>query len=86
MIVEPTTSVSKASVKLFPEDVSDVTVAPDVVRLPLTTVSGDTLTFALEGGAAVITDENGGKGTVTIADVAQSNGVIHVVDRVLLPN
>lgn len=52
----------------------------------LTTVSGDTLTFALEGGAAVITDENGGKGTVTIADVAQSNGVIHVVDRVLLPN
>jgi uncharacterized surface protein with fasciclin (FAS1) repeats len=52
----------------------------------LTTVSGDTLTFALEGGAAVVTDEGGGKGTVTIADVDQSNGVIHVVDRVLLPN
>lgn len=52
----------------------------------LTTVSGDTLTFAIEGGAAVITDESGGKGTVTIADVDQSNGVIHVVDRVLLPN
>lgn len=52
----------------------------------LTTVSGDTLTFAIEGGAAVVTDESGGKGTVTIADVDQSNGVIHVVDRVLLPN
>ncbi len=52
----------------------------------LTTVSGDTLTFALEGGAAIVTDEGGGKATVTIADVGQSNGVIHVVDRVLLPN
>ncbi len=52
----------------------------------LTTVSGNTLTFAVEGGAAVVTDEGGGKGTVTIADVDQSNGVIHVVNRVLLPN
>ena len=52
----------------------------------LTTVSGDTLTFAVEGGAAVVTDESGGKATVTIADVNQSNGVIHVVDKVLLPN
>jgi len=52
----------------------------------LTTVSGDTLTFALEGGAAVVTDESGAKATVTIADVDQSNGVIHVVDKVLLPN
>ncbi len=52
----------------------------------LTTVSGDTLTFAVEGAAAVVTDESGGKATVTIADVDQSNGVIHVVDKVLLPN
>lgn len=52
----------------------------------LTTVSGDTLTFAVEGGAAVVTDESGGKATVTIADVNQSNGMIHVVDKVLLPN
>jgi uncharacterized surface protein with fasciclin (FAS1) repeats len=52
----------------------------------LTTVSGDTLTFAVEGGAAVVTDESGGKATVTIVDVDQSNGVIHVVDKVLLPN
>lgn len=52
----------------------------------LTTVSGDTLTFTVEDGAAIVTDEGGGKGRVTIADVDQSNGVIHVVDRVLLPN
>lgn len=52
----------------------------------LTTVSGDTLTFAVEGAAAVVTDESGGKAIVTIADVDQSNGVIHVVDKVLLPN
>jgi uncharacterized surface protein with fasciclin (FAS1) repeats len=56
----------------------------------LTTVSGDTLTFAVDGGAAIVTDENGGKATVTAADVDvdvdQSNGVIHVVDKVLLPN
>jgi uncharacterized surface protein with fasciclin (FAS1) repeats len=33
----------------------------------------------------MITDEKGGTATVTIADVMQSNGVIHVVDKVLLP-
>jgi uncharacterized surface protein with fasciclin (FAS1) repeats len=34
----------------------------------------------------MLTDEKGGTATVTIADVYQSNGVIHVVDSVLLPN
>jgi uncharacterized surface protein with fasciclin (FAS1) repeats len=52
----------------------------------LTTVSGDTLTFWTKDGAAYVTDENGNAATVTIADVNQSNGVIHVVDTVLLPN
>ena len=33
----------------------------------------------------LLTDENGGVATVTIADVEQSNGVIHVIDTVLLP-
>jgi uncharacterized surface protein with fasciclin (FAS1) repeats len=49
------------------------------------TVAGGTLTAALEGGKVVLTDEKGGKSTVTIADVMQSNGVIHVIDKVLLP-
>jgi len=34
----------------------------------------------------MLTDEKGGMATVTIADVFQSNGVIHVIDTVLMPN
>lgn len=49
------------------------------------TVAGGTLTAAMENGKVVLTDEKGGKSTVTIADVMQSNGVIHVVDSVLMP-
>jgi uncharacterized surface protein with fasciclin (FAS1) repeats len=52
----------------------------------LKTVSGGTLTASIQGGKVVLTDEKGGMATVTIADVYQSNGVIHVVDAVLLPN
>ena len=53
----------------------------------LTTVEGGKLTVrAASGGRWEITDENGGKATITIADVRQSNGVVHVIDGVLLPN
>jgi uncharacterized surface protein with fasciclin (FAS1) repeats len=55
-------------------------------KAELTTVSGGKLTAAMEGSSLVLTDEKGGKSTVTIADVKQSNGVIHVVDSVVLPN
>ena len=51
----------------------------------LKTVAGGTLTAKSSGGKVMITDEKGGTATVTIADVMQSNGVIHVVDKVLLP-
>ncbi len=50
------------------------------------TVAGGSLTATIEGGKVILTDEKGGKATVTIADVWQSNGVIHVVNSVLLPN
>ena len=50
------------------------------------TVSGGTLKAMLDGNSVVLMDEKGGKSRVTIADVKQSNGVIHVVDAVLLPN
>ena len=49
------------------------------------TVAGGSLTAKTSGGKVMITDEKGGTATVTIADVVQSNGVIHVVDKVLLP-
>ena len=49
------------------------------------TVAGQELSFSVEGKKVKITDANGGTSFVTIADVNQSNGVIHVVDTVLLP-
>lgn len=49
------------------------------------TVAGGSLMAKTSGGKVMITDEKGGSATVTIADVMQSNGVIHVVDKVLLP-
>ncbi len=49
------------------------------------TVSGGTLTAWAKGKDVYVTDENGNSAKVTIADVNQSNGVIHVVDAVLLP-
>jgi len=51
----------------------------------LKTVSGGTLTAKANGMGVTVTDEKGGTANVTIADVYQSNGVIHVVDKVLLP-
>jgi uncharacterized surface protein with fasciclin (FAS1) repeats len=49
------------------------------------TVAGGTLVAKAPGGKVTLTDEMGGVANVTIADVYQSNGVIHVVDKVLLP-
>lgn len=51
----------------------------------LKTVAGGTLTASMQGKNVIVKDENGGTAMVTIADVNQSNGVIHVVDHVLLP-
>jgi uncharacterized surface protein with fasciclin (FAS1) repeats len=51
----------------------------------LTTVNGEKITATLNGNKVVLTDKKGNASTVTVADVNQSNGVIHVVDTVLLP-
>lgn len=55
-------------------------------KAELKTVSGGKLWAMLDGGKVVLKDEKGGMSTVTIADVRQSNGVIHVIDSVVLPN
>ena len=55
-------------------------------KAELTTVAGNRLWAWMDGKNLVLTDEKGGRSTVTIADVRQSNGVIHVIDTVLLPN
>ena len=49
------------------------------------TVEGEQLTFTMIGNILTISDSKGTMSHVTIADVRQSNGVIHVVDKVLLP-
>ncbi|MCC0809374.1 fasciclin domain-containing protein [Methylobacterium sp. W2] len=54
-------------------------------KASLKTVEGGSLTAEEKGGKIELIDGKGGKSTVTIADVTQSNGVIHVVDTVLMP-
>ncbi|AMJ67394.1 fasciclin [Hymenobacter sp. PAMC 26628] len=55
-------------------------------KATLKTVSGGTLTAMMKGSKTIeLKDEKGGISTVTIADVMQSNGVIHVIDTVLMP-
>ena len=51
----------------------------------LTTVNGAKLTAKIVGGNVVLTDAAGGTATVTATDVAASNGVIHVIDSVVMP-
>ncbi len=52
----------------------------------LKTVAGGTLWAMMEGNSIVLKDEKGGMSKITQANVFQSNGVIHVVDTVVLPN
>ena len=54
-------------------------------KATLKTVAGGTLTARVVGSDVILTDAKGGTSKVTTADVYQSNGVIHVVDSVLLP-
>jgi uncharacterized surface protein with fasciclin (FAS1) repeats len=51
----------------------------------LTTVEGEPLTVTSDGASIMLTDAKGGMSKITIADVMQSNGVIDVVDTVLMP-
>lgn len=67
---------SKAIMKMVDDDKG---------KHPVKTVGGCTFTAMYEGGKVMIADENGTVANVTIADVDQSNGVIHVIDKVLLP-
>lgn len=55
-------------------------------KAELTTVQGGKLWAWMDGKKLVLKDEKGGTSTVTIADVYQKNGVIHVIDTVLMPN
>lgn len=54
-------------------------------KAELTTVQGEKLVAMESGGKITLTDAKGGTSTVTQGDVMQSNGVVHVVDTVLMP-
>jgi uncharacterized surface protein with fasciclin (FAS1) repeats len=60
-------------------------IADDGGTHAVNTVGGCVLQAKMDGDKITLTDETGGVATVTIADVKQSNGVIHVIDKVLLP-
>lgn len=60
-------------------------IADDGGAHEVTTVGGCKLWLKMDGDKLTVTDEAGGVATVTVADVMQSNGVIHVIDKVLLP-
>lgn len=51
----------------------------------VTTVAGNALTVTVKDGKVILTDENGGVATVVAADLKAGNGVIHVIDTVVLP-
>ena len=55
-------------------------------KAELKTVAGGKLVASMKGKDLMLTDEKGGQSKVTIANVYQKNGVIHVVDSVVLPN
>jgi uncharacterized surface protein with fasciclin (FAS1) repeats len=60
-------------------------IAADSGAHPVATLGGCTQMAEMSGDAIMLTDENGRLATVTVADVDKSNGVIHVIDRVMLP-
>jgi len=55
-------------------------------KAEIATMGGGNITATKEGDAIVITDAKGGKARVTQADMVQSNGVVHVIDTVLMPS
>ncbi len=54
-------------------------------KVTLTTVSGGTLTASLKNGKVILTDEKGGIATITATDLKAGNGVVHVIDTVVMP-
>tara|TARA_R110002073_G_scaffold139232_2_gene289293 strand:+ start:68516 stop:69091 length:576 start_codon:yes stop_codon:yes gene_type:complete len=55
-------------------------------KFSITTVQGGTLIASMNGDNVILTDENGNNATIIITDVAASNGIIHAIDSVVMPN
>lgn len=65
--------------------VSGTVLAADVQPGAVTTVNGADFTISVEGGDVIITDGEGNQSKIVQTDIEASNGVIHVIDTVLLP-
>ena len=74
--VVATKAPAAAAIKMVEDGDGSATVA---------TVQGDELTFSLQGDSLMIEDSKGNMATVIAADLMQSNGVVHVIDTVLMP-
>lgn len=74
--VVPAKATSEAAMKMIKDDGGKHTVK---------TVAGENLTLAMKGDKLTVTDAKGNVATVTQADVMQKNGVVHVIDTVLMP-
>lgn len=91
-LVKPENKATLTSILTYHVVAGKVTAA-DVVALikkgggkaQIKTVQGGTLTASLQGKNVVLTDAKGGKSIVTQTDVMQSNGVVHVIDTVVMP-
>lgn len=74
--VVPAKATSEAAMKMIEDDGG---------KHPAKTVEGGEITLGMEGESIVVMDASGNTATVTQADVMQSNGVVHVIDTVLMP-
>ena len=74
--VVPAKATSEAAMQMIKDDGG---------KHPAKTVEGEEITLSMDGDKIVVTDASGGTATVTQADVMQSNGVVHVIDTVLMP-
>ena len=74
--VVPAKATSEAAMKMIKDDGG---------KHMVKTVEGEELTLAMKGDKLTVTDAKGNVATVTQADVMQKNGVVHVIDTVLMP-
>ena len=83
-LLEPANKEKLAAILTYHVVAGDV-MAKDVKPGPVTTVNGATFTVSTDGGNVILTDGQGNKSKVVKTDIVASNGVIHVIDTVLLP-